>query len=230
VPQDRVLSVARRRRYVAELTEKPRQLLAAAMDVPDDVEGTVLVLEVVPERLPFDSGPVDFLGRGEDEDVPESLVLQVSERAAQGLRVLPRHVRSEWPLGPVLVSVVAQSLRQVQYDGHGQAVVLPGQGHNRLPGLGLDVRCVDDGELSGRQALAGDVVQNVEGVVRGRLAVLVVRDEPAAVIRRENLRRLEVLTGERGLSRARGPDQRDKGQLWNRDLHAVFISSRALSS
>src|SRR5690349_18634080 len=43
---------------IAELGKQGSELLKAPMNVPDDVEGTMLMLQVVPERLPgnLDSG------------------------------------------------------------------------------------------------------------------------------------------------------------------------------
>ena|SRR6266508_1212660 len=96
---------------------------------------------------------------------------------------------------------------------------LAGQGDQRLVGLWLDVRGVDHRQATGSQKLARDIVQQVEGVIGGRLVVLVIRDQATAEIRRENFGRLEVGAGEGALASAGRANQDDQGQLRNGDLH-----------
>jgi len=59
-----------------------------------------------------------------------------------------------------------------------------------------DIRRVDDCEQPILQPLASDVVENIEGAFGRRLVVLVVGHEPAAIVGREHLGRLEVLARE----------------------------------
>ena len=51
-------------------------------------------------------------------------------------------------VGPRLVAVVAERLRQVEDDGDRQAVVLPRQCNQRLARFGLHVGRIDDGQLA----------------------------------------------------------------------------------
>ena len=89
------------------------------------------------------------------------------------------------------------------------------QGRPRLP---RDVGGVDDGEQSAIEALAGDVVQHVEGVRAGRLVGLVAADQRAAVVGTQHLLPLERLRGERGLARAGHPDERHQAERGNRQV------------
>jgi hypothetical protein len=60
---------------VAELRHKLDKLIEAPMNVPDDVEWTVLGLLVVPKRMPFDGHSIYFLRAGELEDVADAFAL-----------------------------------------------------------------------------------------------------------------------------------------------------------
>src|SRR5262249_62225861 len=68
-------------------------------------------------------------------------------------------------------------------------------------------------------ALGGGAVQQLEGVLAGGLAVLVVADHAAEEVRREDFRRVKVPPRERGLAAAGGTDQGDETQFRERDLH-----------
>jgi hypothetical protein len=50
-----------RLRCVTQLSQQAGELRLAPVDVSDDVEGPLLVLQVVPERLPHDLGGFDLL-------------------------------------------------------------------------------------------------------------------------------------------------------------------------
>ena len=67
----------------------------------------------------------------------------------------------------------------------------------------LDVGGVDDGQQPAAQPGADDVVQDVEGVRRGGLVVLVVGDQPAAEVAGDDLGRLEVARARRSTCRCR---------------------------
>lgn len=200
------------------------------MDVTDDVEGAGEVAEVVVSALQDDFGAVGLLLGAQDVHLAEALALQSAQRTAQlapvALDDVAGHVRA---VGPLRVAREADLLGQVEHDGDGQHVVLPGQLNELLAALGLHVGGVDDGEPSGREALARDVVQDVEGVTARALIVLVVGDEAAAEVRGDDLGGLEVLAGEGGLARSAGADEHDEGEVGHRQRargtgHAAFAS------
>ncbi len=181
------------------------------MNIPDDVERAVLARPVVPERHPLDGRRLDLLGCFQDEDVPEALIPEHSERSAELGCLVADDVGPERPVGTVPVSLLADPLGHVQDDRHGQAVILPGQFDPGLAGLGLDVGGVDDRQPSECQPLPGDEPEDFEGVLGDGLVVLVVADHPPAGVGGEDLGGPEVLAGERALARAAGADQDDQG-------------------
>ena len=149
----------------------------------------------------------------------EALPLQSPERPAKLRLLLADDVRAEVPVVPAAVPLLADLLRQVEDDGHRQAVVFPGKLDERLAGLGLDIGGVDDRQSPQGQPLAGDEVQHLEGLVRHRLVVLVVADHAPAGVRREDLGRQEVLAGEGALARAAGADEDDEGEVGDGNTH-----------
>src|SRR5262249_16274513 len=161
----------------------------------------------------------DLLRRGEDEDVAKAFAREAAERAPQLLDVLLDDPRPEGAVGPRAIALDADPLRQVEDDGDGNTVVLARESDERLARRGLDVGRVEEGEGGSGKPLGGNVVQDVKGVLRRRLAVLVVRDEPPAEVRREHLRRLEVRPGKGRLPGARGADQDDERELGDDDIH-----------
>ena len=76
-------------------------------------------------------------------------------------------------------------------------------------------------QAAGREALFGDVVQNIEGIMGRALIVFVIGDEAPAEVGREDLRRLEVLFCEGRLSASRGSGEDHERQFRNRDVHRV---------
>ena len=189
------------------------------MHIADDVERPVFVPLVVPKRSPLDRRRFDLLGGIEDEDVREALPLQPPNGSAKLRLLLPDDVRPEVPVFPAAVPLFADLLRQVEDQGHRQAVVFPGKLDERLAGLGLDIGGVDDGQLAQGQPLSGDEVQDLECLVRDRLVVLVVADHAPAGIGRQHLGGQEVLAGEGALARAAGADEDDEGEIGDGDGH-----------
>ncbi len=100
-------------------------------------------------------------------------------------------------------------------------MVLPGQRDQRLARLHLHIRRVYDRKLPAREPPARDEVQGGERVVGRRLVVLVVRDQAAAMVRRQHFGGLEVLPGKRGLPAAGRSDQDNQRQLGHDELHRV---------
>ncbi len=117
---------------VAELREQRDELSAAAVDVADDVERTVLVALVVPHALPLDHHGLDLLWRREHGDVAKAFALQLAERLAELGDVLASDVLTEASILPLRVARVAELGRQVEDDGHGQHVLLARERDERL--------------------------------------------------------------------------------------------------
>ena len=198
---------------VAELDQQRLELAPATVDVADDVEGAVLVLEVVEELLAHDDGVGDVLLRAQDVDLAEAFLAEVLERAAELVPLAPYDGVAEVPVGPGGVAVQADPLRQVEHDGDRQDVVVTGEGDELPTGLRRHVGRVDDGQAAGGQPLAGDVVQDVEGRSAGCLVVLVVGHQTAAEVAGQHLEGPEVLLGEGRLAGAARADETDQGQL-----------------
>ena len=83
------------------------------MNVADDVERPVLLLQIIPQRLPLDHSGFNFLQRFQNMHMTETLALQPTQRAMQLLRLLANDVRTEIPVGACLVSVVRDPFRQI---------------------------------------------------------------------------------------------------------------------
>lgn len=187
------------------------------MDVTDDVEGTGEVAEVVVAALQHHFRVLGLLLGAQDVDLAEALTLQAAQRTAQLPAVALDHVAGHvGTVRPGRVAREADLFGQVEDDRDGQHIVLPGQLHQLAAALRLDVGGVDDGQPSRGQALARDVVKDVEGVPAGALVVLVVGDESAAEVRGDDLGRFEVSAGEGGLARATRPDEDDEGEVGHR--------------
>ena len=198
---------------VAQLGEQLLELEPAAVHVADDVERTVLVAEVVHQLLAHERRGLDLLDRPEDVDGAEPLTLEALERAPE-LVVLPLDdVGAEVPVGACGVALDADAGRQVQHHGDRQDVVRLGERDEALAGAGLHVRRVDDRQPAQLEPLADDELQDLERVLGRGLVVLVVGDQPAAEVARDDLGRLEVLGGERRLARAAHSDQDDERGL-----------------
>ena len=151
---DRIVFVAARSAR-SPAAEQGLQFVAAAVHVADDVERAVLVPLVVPQRHPLDRGRLDLLGRFEDEDVAEAFALAgPASTGAAATRCCADDVRPEVAVLPAAVPLLADLLGQVEHDGHRQAVVLPGQRHQRLAGLRLDVRGIHDRQSPSASRLA----------------------------------------------------------------------------
>ncbi len=192
--------------HVAEPGEQGLQFGAAAVDVPDDVERAGEVAEVVVAALQDHPGVLGLFLGAQHVHLAEALALQSAQGAPQLAAVpLDDVARHGGAVGAGRVACGADLLGEVEDDGDGQDVVLPGELDELLAALGLDVGRVDDGEPSGLQALARDVVQHVEGVAAGALVVLVVGDQAPADVRGDDLGRLEVQPGRRWICPSRWP-------------------------
>jgi hypothetical protein len=101
-------------------------------------------------------------------DAAKTLAFQVPQTASQLLRLLAHYVWSESPIRPIPVSLVAKLFRQIKYNRHRNAMILPSQRNDRLARFGLHVRSVDDNQLACRQPFRRYKIENIERIVRGR--------------------------------------------------------------
>ena len=101
-------------------------------------------------------------------------------------------MRSEIPIRPIPVPLVAKFVRQVKDDGHRQDVKFPRQGHKRLSRFRLYVCGVDGRKFAGGQPFAGNKMQHFEGVVGRGLSIFVVGNQSPAEVGGEYLRRLKM--------------------------------------
>jgi hypothetical protein len=144
--------------------------------------------------------------------------MQVAHAAAQLAALARHHMAGQVAVGPRGVARDRHRLRHVEHDGHGQHVLVLGE----LDELGarprLHVGGVHDREQAAPQPRTDDVVQEVEGVGGGRLVVLVVGDDRAAVVRGDHLGRPEMPAGEVRLARPGHADQDDEARLGDPQL------------
>ena len=61
---------------VTELNEQSTQLLVATVHVPDDVERSVLVLQIIPKRLSHDRDRGDLFWTGQHEDMTKAFAFK----------------------------------------------------------------------------------------------------------------------------------------------------------
>ena len=136
------------------MREEIEELIEASMDIPDDVEGSVLVLQVIPERLPLDLGRLYFFRRMQHVNMAKSFTLQIPQGPAQLLRLLANDV---WPeiRGPGRFRFRSwQSFSgRSKTIATGRQWILPRQRHDRLARFRLHVGRVDDHQFPGGQPL-----------------------------------------------------------------------------
>ena len=203
---------------VAELARAALELVAAAVDVADDVERAVLVAPVVPQPLASIVGRVDLLGRvrGRGRARNPRACSRCSERRSSRALVAD-DVRAEVAVGPLAVALVAEPLRQVEARSRPAGSGARGRARRAARGPRA-ARSSHRPPSAGRAASACAAMKwsssNASSVAR--LVVLVVGDEPAAGVRREDLGRQEVLARERRLARAGRADQHDERELGDR--------------
>jgi hypothetical protein len=167
------------------------QLIEAAVDVADDVERTVVLLAIVPERLALDLrhlvdqplASARLRVEAQAMHVPESLAIQVSQRSAHLNNLVANDVAAKIPVGAAFIAFVADAIGHIQHNRHGQHIMLPRQLHQRLARLRLHVRRVNHRKQPARQPLGGHVFQHVKRVPGRLLAVLVIADQPPAKVR-----------------------------------------------
>jgi len=129
------------------LGEEFDEFLEATVDIPDDVEGTMFVLQVVPEWLPLNLSGLNFLRCAQHVNSAKALTLQIAQRSAQLLRLLADDVGTEIPIWAIAVSFVAELFRQIKYNRDRNAVILPRQGNDRLARFRLYICGINNDEL-----------------------------------------------------------------------------------
>jgi len=122
-------------------------------------------------------------------------------------------MRTKVAVGTFTIAGMANSGRQVEYDGDRDGVVAVGKIEQGFAGAFLDIGGVDDGQFAATQADCGDVMEGVEGVGVRVENGFVVSDEAAEVVRGEDFSGEEVAGGEGGFAAARGADQGDEGEI-----------------
>lgn len=163
------------------------------MHVANDVERAMLVPAIVPERLTLDDRRVNFVRSGEAEDVRKAFALEPAQRSSQLLRLISHHVRPKLPIRSAGIALVTEPFRHIENDGDREDVVLARDLDQRFAGFRLNVRCVDHREPATAQALVGDRMNQIEGLSGRGLIILIVSDEAAAGMGRDNLRGEKVL-------------------------------------
>ena len=188
--------VVRRRRRSRAAPSSVLQLVAAAVDVADDVERAVLVACGCSRAAAARSSAASTSsGELEHEDVAEALALQPAQRPPQLRRWLRTTCGPKSRSGRDAVALLADVARA------GRARWRPaGTWYSRasstsgLRASGWTLVASMTVSRPAASRLRGDVVQHLEGVVGRRLVVLVVaRPAPRQTVRREHLGRLEVL-------------------------------------
>src|SRR5690606_26131481 len=112
ISPDRIRLAARA--FIAQGRQELLELVRAAVHIADDVERTVLVRAIVPERHALHRDGIDLLGALEDVYVPKAFLVESPDRPAQISRLRADDVRAEVPVGARPVSLVAQPLRHVE--------------------------------------------------------------------------------------------------------------------
>jgi hypothetical protein len=188
--------------HVAELGKEALELIAAAVDVADDVERSVLVGTVVPQAGSADRRLVDPLRRVEHVDLPEPLLAHPSQAAMELAHLVADHMGPEVAIGTGSIALLAQALRKVEHDRYREEVVFAREPHELGAVLAPDVRSIDDRQPPAGHPLASDEMEDLESIVSGALVVLVVGHESPAAIRGQHLARKEMPRRGRRLPRA----------------------------
>ena len=207
------------RELVAEHREECDELVEAAVDVPDEIEGSVVVSTVVPDSLALEGGSLDLRDAREQGNAVEPFLAEPPHGPPHLVELAADDVSAEGPVRSNLVAGEAHLDRHVEHDGDCEHVVRLRKCHELAPRLDLHVGRIDDREPARSETLARDVVQDVECVVGRGLVILVVTHESPAEVRGEDFGRQEMLSCEGGLARAARPDQHDQRQLWDLDGH-----------
>src|SRR5580692_179653 len=114
---------------VTELNKQSGQLFVATVYVPDDVERSMLVLQVIPKWLSQDRDRGDIFWARQQEDMTEAFAFKSSKRTPQLLGLVSDDVRAELAVGPTLIAFVADPFWQVQSYRHRQKMKFASERH-----------------------------------------------------------------------------------------------------
>ena len=106
--------------------------------------------------------------------MPKALAPESTHGPMELAPLLADDMRTESAIGSGTVAFVADSLRQIEDDGHRQDVIFAGKRHERLTRLRLNVRGVDYGESSAGQPTRCHEVKRGKRISGCRLIVLIV--------------------------------------------------------
>jgi hypothetical protein len=95
-----------------------------------------------------------------------------------------------------MVARLAERLGEIEDDRQGREAIRTGEGDEGAARLLADVGSVDHGESTAGEPLAGDEVQELEGIAGGALVVLIIGDQGPAVVGGDHLGRPEMEPGE----------------------------------
>src|SRR6266550_669432 len=189
------------------------------MDIADDVERSMLIASVYPERLALHDGRIDGLFGLQGENVSEAFALQEPLRSTHLVALPMDDILPDGAVGSLLVPIDHDSLRHVEDDANDEAVVPLGEFDQRLARLRLDIRRIDDGQAAALQPLRGDQMQHLEGRGGRILRILIIRHQRATEVGGNNLGRFEVLTGKGRFPRSGRADQDHESEFRNLDRH-----------
>ena len=159
---------------VAEFAEKLLQLVTAAVNVADDVEGTVLLFFVVPHLCADDLDVFKLFGAADDVDEAETLFFQTADAFAHGSALAVKHPFGHLPVGALFSPLHDERFGQVQHDSRSVNVVFPGKLDDFPAVTLLDVGRVHHRQPEIGKPLPSGVIQQVKGVRGHVLAVFVV--------------------------------------------------------
>ena len=83
---------------------------------------------------PSDYGGFHVLGAFQHEDMAEAFSTEAPKGASKLRHLLANDVRAEIPLVPRAVALLTDLLREIQDDGDGEAMMLPGKVDQRFAG------------------------------------------------------------------------------------------------
>ena len=147
----------------------------------------------------------------------EPLAAQSSHSLAKRCHVIAHDMSAEVPIRSCPIAGLADLFARIDDDSDGESMPPLGNVDQLLAIFRAHIGGVHDREPASLQAQFQKRLEKSEGVRRRRLTVLVVRDERAAHVGRDDLCRLEMLAREGGLARARGSDQQNDGEFRHRD-------------